>query len=103
MMFDGHATEDSFRREVRNGWREDRFEEIEKREFGGDRFDIALDKVADPYRRSSVLHGACSKSKCRCGLVRQCPFWSAADPTETSCRRGAGRSPKSGLKPFREL
>ena len=50
MMFDGHATEDSFRREVRNGWREDRFEEIEKREFGGDRFDIALDKVADPER-----------------------------------------------------
>jgi len=51
MMFDGHATEDSFRRDVRNGWREDRFAEIEKREFGGDRFDIALDKVADPERR----------------------------------------------------
>jgi len=45
MMFDGHATEDSFRREVRNGWREDRFEQIEKREFGGDGFDIALDKL----------------------------------------------------------
>lgn len=51
MMFDGHATEDSFRREVRNGWTEDRSEQIEKREFGGDGFDIALDKVADPERR----------------------------------------------------